>query len=196
MPRIRSIVIVVVALALGGATMAFAGSGSGRGDSQRGGDRGHGLFGRVASATLMDAAGRKVGVVWMREDRRGDVVHIAAGVRDLPPGFHGFHIHTTGRCDPPTFTSAGGHFDPTGATHGGHAGDLPSLLVNQDGTATLATATDRFSIADLRDADGSAVMVHSGPDNFANIPARYGGPDQETLNTGDSGSRMACGVVR
>jgi superoxide dismutase, Cu-Zn family len=196
MPRIRSIVIVVVALALGGATMAFAGSGSGRGDSQRGGDRGHGLFGRVASATLMDAAGRKVGVVWMREDRRGDVVHITAGVRDLPPGFHGFHIHTTGRCDPPTFVSAGGHFNPGGATHGAHAGDLPSLLVNQDGTATLATATDRFTIADLRDADGSAVMVHSGPDNFANIPARYGGPDQETLNTGDSGSRMACGVVR
>jgi Cu/Zn superoxide dismutase len=58
------------------------------------------------------------------------------------------------------------------------------------------TATDRFTIADLRDVDGSAVMVHSGPDNFANIPARYGGPDQETLNTGDSGSRIACGVVR
>jgi superoxide dismutase, Cu-Zn family len=60
----------------------------------------------------------------------------------------------------------------------------------------LATATDRFSIADLRDADGSAVMVHSGADNFANIPARYGGPDQETLSTGDAGSRLACGVVR
>jgi superoxide dismutase, Cu-Zn family len=80
--------------------------------------------------------------------------------------------------------------------HGAHAGDLPSLLVTEDGEATLATATDRFSIADLRDADGSAVMVHSGADNFANIPARYGGPDQETLSTGDAGSRLACGVVR
>ena len=115
---------------------------------------------------------------------------------DLPAGFHGFHIHTIGRCDAPGFTTAGGHFNPTGATHGAHAGDLPSLLVTGDGEAFLATATDRFSIADLRDADGSAVMVHSGLDNFANIPARYGGPDQETLNTGDAGSRLACGVVR
>jgi Cu-Zn family superoxide dismutase len=192
MRRIRSIVVVVVALALGGATMAFAGSGGGGGDSERG----HGWYGRVASATLMDASGETVGRVWMREDRRDGVVRIAASVRDLPAGFHGFHIHTTGRCDAPAFTSAGGHFNPTGATHGAHAGDLPSLLVNEDGTATLATATDRFTIADLRDGDGSAVMVHSGPDNFANIPARYGGPDQETLNTGDSGSRIACGVVR
>jgi Cu-Zn family superoxide dismutase len=70
------------------------------------------------------------------------------------------------------------------------------VLVNADGRGVLATVTDRFSISDLRDADGSAVMVHSGPDNFANIPARYGTPDQETLNTGDSGSRVACGIVR
>ena len=201
MRPIRSVVVVIAVLALGGATMAFAGSGgpgSGgdryQGDDDRHGDRGHG--GRVASATLMDATGQRVGRVWMREDRRDDVVYLEARVRDLPAGFHGFHIHTTGRCDAPTFTTAGGHFNPTGATHGAHAGDLPSLLVTGDGEAFLATATDRFSIADLRDADGSAVMVHSGPDNFANIPARYGGPDQETLNTGDAGSRLACGVVR
>ena len=60
----------------------------------------------------------------------------------------------------------------------------------------LAAATDRFSLDELRDADGTAVMIHSGPDNFANIPPRYGTPDQETLNTGDSGTRVACGVVR
>jgi superoxide dismutase, Cu-Zn family len=201
MRPIRSVVVVIAVLALGGATMAFAGSGGpGSGgdryqaDDDRHGDRGHG--GRVASATLMDATGQRVGRVWMREDGRDDVVYLEARVRDLPAGFHGFHIHATGRCDAPTFMTAGGHFNPTGATHGAHAGDLPSLLVTGDGEAFLATATDRFSIADLRDADGSAVMVHSGPDNFANIPARYGGPDQETLNTGDSGSRIACGVVR
>jgi superoxide dismutase, Cu-Zn family len=203
MHRIRSIVVVVAGLALGGATMAFAGSGDSgwehgtyQGGDHRGGDRGHGWYGRVASATLMNAAGQTVGSVWMREDRRDSVVQLVARVRNLPPGFHGFHIHTTGRCDAPTFTSAGGHLNPSGEVHGDHAGDLPSLLVNEDGTAFLATATDRFTIADLRDADGSAVMVHSGRDNFANIPARYGGPDQETLNTGDSGSRIACGVVR
>jgi Cu-Zn family superoxide dismutase len=154
-----------------------------------------GRFARVASAKLMDSAGANVGRVWMHE-RRDGVVHLFARARNLPPGFHGFHIHTTGRCDPPGFTTAGGHFNPAGANHSAHAGDLPSLLVNADGTALLATTTDRFSIADLRDGDGSAVMVHSGPDNFANIPPRYGTPDQETLNTGDSGTRIACGVVR
>ena len=203
MRPIRSVVVVIAVLALGGATMAVAGSGGPgwggdryEGDDDRRGERGHDWRGRVASATLMDATGQRVGRVWMREDRGDDVVYLEARVRDLPAGFHGFHIHTTGRCDAPLFTTAGGHFNPTGATHGSHAGDLPSLLVTGDGEAFLATATDRFSIADLRDADGSAVMVHSGPDNFANIPARYGGPDQETLNTGDSGSRLACGVVR
>ena len=68
--------------------------------------------------------------------------------------------------------------------------------MNANGKGVLATITDRFSIDALRDADGSAIMVHSGPDNFANIPARYGTPDQVTLDTGDSGSRIACGVVR
>jgi superoxide dismutase, Cu-Zn family len=156
---------------------------------------GHGHHGRVASAGLMDSAGRSVGRVWMRE-RHDGAVQLSVRAFNLTPGFHGFHIHTIGRCDPPAFTTAGGHLNPAGAPHAAHAGDLPSLLVNRDGTATLATTTDRFSIADLRDADGSAVMVHSGPDNFANIPPRYGTPDQETLNTGDSGTRVACGVVR
>jgi superoxide dismutase, Cu-Zn family len=192
MPGIRSIIVLVAVLALGGATVAFAGSAG----SDRGGDRDHGRSARVATATLTDAAGQKVGRVWMYERRGNDAVQLMIRASDLPPGFHGFHIHTTGRCDAPTFTTAGGHFNPTSATHGDHAGDLPSLLVNADGTATLETATDRFSIADLRDADGSAVMVHSGRDNFANIPERYGGPDQETLNTGDAGSRLACGAVR
>jgi superoxide dismutase, Cu-Zn family len=203
MHRVRSLIVVVAALALGGVTMAYAGSGGGDreggrygGDDERRGDRDDRWRGRVASATLMDASGRRVGRVFMREYGRDDVVYLQASVDDLPAGFHGFHIHTTGRCDAPTFTTAGGHFNPTGEGHGEHAGDLPSLLVTEDGDATLATTTDRFSIRDLRDADGSAVMVHSGRDNFANIPARYGGPDQETLNTGDAGSRLACGVVR
>jgi Cu-Zn family superoxide dismutase len=56
--------------------------------------------------------------------------------------------------------------------------------------------TDRFTIRQLRDADGSAVMVHAAADNFANIPPRYGTPDDETKNTGDAGARAACGVIR
>jgi Cu-Zn family superoxide dismutase len=172
------------------ATLFTTATSDNRVDNDRGGHHG-----RVASARLKDATGRSVGRVWMRE-RLDGAVQLTARAFNLTPGFHGFHVHAIGRCDPPAFTTAGGHFNPTGAPHASHAGDLPSLLVNGDGTATLSTTTDRFSIADLRDADGSAMMVHSGPDNFANIPPRYGAPDQETLNTGDSGSRVACGVVR
>lgn len=192
MRRIAISLVVLAALALGAATVASAGGGR----AERPGGDDHGKRGRYASATLLNTAGERVGRVWLHERRGHGVVDVVARVRDLPPGFHGLHIHTTGRCDAPGFTSAGGHFNPAGASHGAHAGDLPSLLVNADGRGRLATATDRFTIADLRDADGSAVIVHSGPDNFANIPPRYGTPDQETLNTGDSGSRIACGIVR
>ena len=90
----------------------------------------------------------------------------------LAPGFHGFHVHAVGQCVPP-FTSAGGHLDPVGATHGDHAGDLPSLLLHDDGTGELRFTTDRFSLADLSDLDGSALIVHANRDNYANIPDRY-----------------------
>jgi Cu-Zn family superoxide dismutase len=74
---------------------------------------------------------------------------------------------------------------------------MPSLLVKRNGTARLRLTTDRFTLDDLRDRDGSAVMVHAGPDNYANVPPRYApnGPDQETLDTGDSGDRVACGRI-
>jgi Cu-Zn family superoxide dismutase len=77
---------------------------------------------------------------------------------------------------------------------------MPSLLVTETGRAFSQFVTDRFTLADLRDADGSAVMVHAGPDNFANIPERYSsggipGPDATTLATGDAGARVACGVI-
>ena len=197
MQRLKTAAILVAALTLGAGTVAFAGGGD---DPPRGkrGDRGDHWPGHrgggVAGARLATVEGDDVGHVWFKE-RKG-AVWVFARVHDLPPGFHGFHIHTTGACEPPDFPSAGGHLNLTGDTHGGHSGDLPSLLVNEDGSGVLATATDRFSLADLRDEDGSAVMVHSDPDNFAHIPERYGGPDEDTLNTGDAGSRLACGEVR
>jgi Cu-Zn family superoxide dismutase len=152
-----------------------------------------------AVAALNDASGQKVGIAVFQESR-GEV-EVSAEVWRVAPGFHGFHVHTTGECVPP-FTSAGGHYNPDGVPHGDHAGDMPSLLVNQDGTAELEFETDRFTLSDLSDADGSAVIVHAGRDNFANIPTRYHshtydtfGPDTDTLATGDAGARAACGVV-
>jgi Cu-Zn family superoxide dismutase len=195
MHPVRVGAVLLVLLMLGGATIALAGTG---GDERRGdhGKRDH-KWSRTASAVLRDANGNAVGHVWLREKRWSDEVAIYARANGVPPGFHGFHIHTVGQCTPP-FTTAGGHLNLAMGNHPGHSGDLPSLLVNADGIATLAAVTDRFSLDDLRDADGSAVMVHAGPDNYANIPTRYApnGPDQATLDTGDSGARYACGVVR
>jgi len=70
-------------------------------------------------------------------------------------------------------------------------------LVNADGTGEARFKTDRYDVANLFDADGSAIIIHASPDNFANIPARYAptGPDATTLGTGDAGGRFACGVV-
>jgi superoxide dismutase, Cu-Zn family len=153
-----------------------------------------------ARVLLRGADGQPVGTV--RLDQEDGAVLVRAGVHDLTPGFHGFHVHAVGVCAPP-FTSAGGHHNPGGMTHAGHAGDMPSLLVMADGTGELRFKTDRFTVAALFDADGSAVIIHANADNFANIPTRYHshtedvfGPDSATLATGDSGTRVACGVVR
>jgi Cu-Zn family superoxide dismutase len=178
-------ILAAVALATGiGAALAT-------GDDER--------SGRRATAVLHDAAGQRVGVAVFKE-RHGKVT-VSAAVSRLEPEFHGFHVHAVGECVPP-FTTAGGHYNPGGVSHGDHAGDLPSLLVNEDGTGQLQFTTDRFSIGDLFDADGSALIVHTGRDNYANIPSRYHshtydtfGPDTDTLATGDAGARAACGVV-
>lgn len=126
----------------------------------------------------------------------------------LTPGSHGLHIHTVGKCEPnsvaPTggapgdFLSAGGHFQGGGANHPSHAGDLTPLQVRGDGTAMLVTTTSAFTKEQLLADQGTAIMIHAGPDNFANIPAdRYQPPaDATTLATGDSGKRVACGVIR
>lgn len=153
---------------------------------------------RVARATLVDAGGATIGVVRFERRGRSRALRVSVTVRKLSPGFHGFHVHTVGKCEGPSFMTAGPHLNPAGAGHPGHAGDMPPLLVTGGGKAEARFTTDRFSLADLRDGDGSAVMVHGLPDNQANIPAdRYDpDPDAMTLATGDSGARVGCGIVR
>ncbi|WP_433415606.1 superoxide dismutase family protein [Microtetraspora malaysiensis] len=174
-----------------------------------------GHIARPLDATLRDAAGKRVGV--LRVEDEGQATRITVSVWGLSAGFHGFHVHTTGRCDaravdPATgspFATAGAHLDlatPGGhGGHGGHDGDLPALLVGQNGTARASFVTDRFRVAQLADADGSAVVIHALPDNYGNIPSRYTHPadttgttgaDATTLKAGDTGNRIACGVLR
>jgi Cu-Zn family superoxide dismutase len=127
-------------------------------------------------------------------------VAIWVQVQGLTPGFHGFHIHGVGTCDPSgerAFASAGGHLHADGQAHGQHMGDLPSLLATESGIAVLIFATDRFTLEDLVDEDGSAVIVHAAADNYGNIPVDRYDPDTDetTLNTGDAGGRVSCGVI-
>jgi Cu-Zn family superoxide dismutase len=147
-----------------------------------------------ARAVLRNASGQPVGVAKLTQEDGTVLVRVA--VHDLAPGFHGFHVHGVAMCEAP-FTSAGGHFNPGTASHPNHAADMPVLLVNADGTGEARFKTDRFQIDDLFAADGSALIIHASPDNYANIPtARYDpDPDATTLATGDAGSRVACGML-
>lgn len=155
------------------------------------------------AVALQDAEGSEVGTVTFIQAENGTT--ITAALTGLEPGFHGFHLHETPECDPEAaegpFMSAGGHWNPEGVDHGEHRGDLPTLLITEDGTAEMTVTTDAFTLEDLTAEGGRAVMVHAGPDNLANIPDRYtsdesqgtAGPDDTTQRTGDSGDRVACG---
>jgi superoxide dismutase, Cu-Zn family len=144
-----------------------------------------------ARAELREANGRAAGTA--RFEQVGDSVHIVLTLTGLPPGPHAVHIHAVGRCDPPDFGSAGAHFNPERRQHGlqnpegPHAGDLPNVTVQPDGQGRLETVTARVTLgsgpASLFDADGSALVVHAGPDDFKTDPA------------GQAGARIACGVI-
>lgn len=156
-----------------------------------------------AEVKLYNADQNQVGKAKLTEQGDGNVT-VNVSVRGLTPGFHGIHVHAVGKCTienrETPFTTAGGHFGTREQTHGEHAGDFPVLLVRSDGTANVNFSTDRFTLEALFDGDGSAIIIHANKDNYANIPLRYttagvAGPDTATLGTGDSGARVACGVV-
>lgn len=173
---------------------------------------------KASKAVIKDTAGNRIGAArFTPVDGRTKMV-VRVRVAGVTPGFHGFHVHAVGACDPNSvdgsgnpvpFLSAGGHFNPGGGTHGAHAGDLPPILVTEDGVGFLKFRTDRFKMKELLDEDGSAVILHAGPDNLAHIPAAAGeaeryhshvddvfGPDAATRATGDAGARAGCGVIR
>jgi superoxide dismutase, Cu-Zn family len=176
----RFVMLAVVGISLLAVSAGIAAGGGGKGPAAR--------------AVLRDGDGQKVGSVELTPSRGG--VRVRVEVRHLSPGFHGFHVHTVGECISP-FTSAAGHYNPGTVGHPGHAADMPVLLVNADGTGEARFVSDRYTVAEVV---GRALIVHAGPDNYANIPGRYSaagvpGPDTATLATGDSGARTACGVI-
>jgi superoxide dismutase, Cu-Zn family len=148
----------------------------------------------TARAELLDRDGNRTGEVRLTQTPgHGVLLHIE--VWGLQPGTVGIHIHETGRCDPPTFESAGGHFNPVGMAHGAlhpdgmHAGDLLNLHIPESGRveterhARYVTLESGW-LTSLVDGDGTAVVIHESPDDYVSQP------------TGDAGGRVACGVIR
>jgi Cu-Zn family superoxide dismutase len=144
---------------------------------------------RTATAILRDLAGRRVGTATLTETYAG--VMIAGNITGLGLGAHAIHLHAIGKCDPP-FTTAGGHFNPTGKQHGfmsargWHLGDLPNLDTPAAGKLkfdVLAPDVTLRGVNALVDNDGASIVIHASRDNY------YFDPE------GDSGSRIACGVI-
>lgn len=143
---------------------------------------------------LLGAAGQNIGTVRAWQTAGGVSFHIEA--RGLPHGIHAIHVHAVGRCDPPDFASAGGHWNPAGRKHGlnnpagPHAGDLPNVEVAANGvlsqTVTLPDAS-LFAPAGtpgaLLDSDGASLVIHANADDYVTDPS------------GNSGARIACAVI-
>lgn len=141
-----------------------------------------------ASAMMMDRDGNTIGTLALRQTEGG--VEISGALTGLPPGEHGFHIHETGACQAEEgFESAGSHHAPEGHQHGfeneagPHAGDLENITVAEDGSVEIAAVNDRVEIVALAEDDGSALVIHADADDYVTDPS------------GNSGDRIACGVI-
>ncbi|HEY7664644.1 MAG TPA: superoxide dismutase family protein [Xanthobacteraceae bacterium] len=145
----------------------------------------------TAKAQLKDSQGKQVGTADLTQTPAGVLIKLS--LNGLPAGEHAFHIHAVGKCEPPSFETAGGHFNPGHTHHGimagpGHAGDMPNLYVPAGGTLTIEVLNDKVTLDkgkpnSVFDSDGSALVIHAGVDDYKSDPA------------GNAGARIACGVI-
>lgn len=176
------------------------GGGQGRGGAAPGGPaRGVTINQNVIQKATAKVSGETIsGTVELNEYQvaNGGLVQVLYNLQGVPPGMHGVHIHTVGRCDGPAFESAGGHFDPGPAgntdpdlNHPYHSGDLPNIVANAQGGVTGTAYTTRINLGGPLspiDADGAAIIIHQNPDTY------------QTGTKGQGvggGTAIACGVI-
>jgi superoxide dismutase, Cu-Zn family len=147
---------------------------------------------KQAHADIVNAQGQKIGTVTFSPAEGG--VKIDLDVAQLAPGTHGVHIHAVGKCEGPDFKSAGGHFNPSAKEHGKdnpkgpHAGDLTNIEVEADGHAKASLSDSLVTLGDGPNSffheGGSALVIHEKADDYKTDPS------------GNSGARIACGVIQ
>ena len=141
---------------------------------------------------MINTSGEKIGTATLKQEAEG--VNVAIDVSNISKGTHGFHIHEKGMCEAPDFESAGGHFNPTDMEHGfdnpegPHAGDLPNLEVGDDGRVQESFVNEMVTLKkgepnSLLREGGTSLVIHEDPDDNISQPS------------GDSGARIACGVI-
>jgi len=146
---------------------------------------------QTAKAELKTAEGRDAGSVTLTQTPNGVLLNLS--LKGVPAGEHAFHVHETGKCEPP-FATAGGHFNPGGKKHGHdaaegpHAGDMPNLHVPASGdldaeVLNAAITLEKGKPNSVFKDGGTAIVVHAGKDDYKTDPA------------GNAGGRIVCGVI-
>ncbi|HET6969575.1 MAG TPA: superoxide dismutase family protein [Phenylobacterium sp.] len=144
--------------------------------------------GAAVTADLKNGASAVIGKVTVTEAPKGVLLRVEA--KGLAPGWHGLHFHEKADCSKADFTSAGGHVHGAGdRVHGllnpkgNETGDLPNLYVGADGSGATEAFSGLLTLAALKDADGSAVVIHANPDDHLAQPI------------GGAGARVACAEI-